>query len=244
VTRSAAPAAVEDSALFALIGRLADNKYWLGRRYAEWCNAAPTLESAVAAAAMAQDEIGHARSHYPLLRRFVGHDVEPEDRGVFQSMSALDHPFGGWVHFVAVNFLLDTALTTLFESARDSTYDDLRTRARRICGEEQVHWLHGVGWVRRLARESSGTRAALERALAGLRDEVMMWFGPPGNKEGERLLEARIISRSPDELRSDLLLRVEPALRGAGLTPIEESDGAQSRLPWDRWDSERYRLSD
>ncbi|HEV3310642.1 MAG TPA: Phenylacetic acid catabolic protein, partial [Chloroflexota bacterium] len=67
-----------DSALFSLIQRLADNKYWLGRRYAEWCTAAPTLESAVAASAMAQDEIGHARSHYPLFRQFTGIDTEPE----------------------------------------------------------------------------------------------------------------------------------------------------------------------
>ena len=49
-------------ALYALLSSLADNKYVLGRRYAEWCTGAPMLESAVAAAAMAQDELGHARS--------------------------------------------------------------------------------------------------------------------------------------------------------------------------------------
>ena len=45
-----------------LVASLADNKSALGRRYAEWAVSAPTLESAVAAAAMAQDELGHARS--------------------------------------------------------------------------------------------------------------------------------------------------------------------------------------
>ncbi len=55
-------------AVFGLIARLADNKYLLGRRYAEWCSSAPTLESSVAAAAMAQDELGHARALYPVLR--------------------------------------------------------------------------------------------------------------------------------------------------------------------------------
>ena len=48
--------------VFELLSSLADNKYVLGRRYAEWCTGAPMLESAVAAAAMAQDELGHARS--------------------------------------------------------------------------------------------------------------------------------------------------------------------------------------
>ena len=40
------------SAVIDLIAQLADNKLFLGRRYAEWCTGAPTLEAAVAAAAM------------------------------------------------------------------------------------------------------------------------------------------------------------------------------------------------
>src|SRR5579872_5003312 len=178
-TNLADQAAATDTALFGLIQRLADNKYWLGRRYAEWCTAAPTLESAVAAAAMSQDEIGHARSHYPLFRQFLGHDVEPEDRAEFHSLACLDRPFGGWTDFVATNYLVDTALTTVYEAARDSSYDDLRNRARRILGEEELHWLHGLGWVRRLARESPGTKEALERALSRLWTETTMWFGAP-----------------------------------------------------------------
>ena len=51
-----------------VISSLADNKAALGRRYGEWAVSAPTLESAVAAAAMAQDELGHARSTYPVLK--------------------------------------------------------------------------------------------------------------------------------------------------------------------------------
>ena len=51
--------------MISLIGSLADNKGALGRRYGEWAVSAPTIESAVAAAAMAQDELGHARSTYP-----------------------------------------------------------------------------------------------------------------------------------------------------------------------------------
>ena len=52
----------------SLVGSLADNKAALGTRYAEWAVSAPTLESAVAAAAMAQDELGHSRSTYPVLK--------------------------------------------------------------------------------------------------------------------------------------------------------------------------------
>ena len=57
-----------EACMASLVGSLADNKAALGRRYAEWAVSAPTLESAVAAAAMAQDELGHARSTYPVLK--------------------------------------------------------------------------------------------------------------------------------------------------------------------------------
>src|ERR1700744_3515808 len=55
--------------MISLIGSRADNKSALGRRYGEWAVSAPTIESAVAAAAMAQDELGHARSTYPVLAK-------------------------------------------------------------------------------------------------------------------------------------------------------------------------------
>src|SRR5436305_8991411 len=93
--------------MLALLTALADNKYVLGRRYAEWCTGAPMLESAVAAAAMAQDELGHARSFYPLLRGFpAGRDVQPmEEKGWQQrptsAMRCLDAPFASWTEFIA-----------------------------------------------------------------------------------------------------------------------------------------------
>ena len=47
---------IDNAALFAVLSSLADNKQAIGRRYAYWCNGAPALEAAVAAAAMTQDE--------------------------------------------------------------------------------------------------------------------------------------------------------------------------------------------
>jgi hypothetical protein len=66
------------AAMASLVASLADNKAALGRRYAEWAISAPTLESAVAAAAMAQDELGHARSTYPVLKA-LGVETAEED---------------------------------------------------------------------------------------------------------------------------------------------------------------------
>jgi len=101
-------------ALFAILSSLADNKQAIGRRYAYWCNGAPALEAAVAAAAMTQDELGHARTLYPLLADFTQAEadpsqVEPETRTLHYHLAFLDSDFQGWSDFVATNFLLDSA---------------------------------------------------------------------------------------------------------------------------------------
>src|SRR5438128_2174791 len=98
--------------MYGLLSSLADNKYVLGRRYAEWCTGAPMLESAVAAAAMAQDELGHARSFYPLLRGFPSarDAVQMEEKGWQQrptnAVACLDRSFATWSEFLAANFLV------------------------------------------------------------------------------------------------------------------------------------------
>src|SRR5439155_4282400 len=152
--------------MYALLLSLADNKYVLGRRYAEWCTGAPMLESAVAAAAMAQDELGHARSIYPMLRGFPNakETVQMEEKGWQQrptnAMTCLDRSFATWSEFLAANLLIDTAFTTLLSAAVSSPYEPLRQRAAKITQEEAGHWGHGAGWVRRAPAHLSAALAA------------------------------------------------------------------------------------
>ena len=141
---------IENAALFAILSSLADNKQAIGRRYAYWCNGAPALEAAVAAAAMTQDEIGHARTLYPLLEDFTQAEadprqVDPMTRTLQYHLSSLDHDFQGWSDFVATNFLVDTALTTFFAAAQNSRYEPLRQRSRKIVQEERLHEMHADG---------------------------------------------------------------------------------------------------
>jgi Phenylacetic acid catabolic protein len=74
----------------SFVGALADNKAALGRRYSEWAISAPTLESAVAAAAMAQDELGHARSTYPVLKALGAEGGEDEGFAGDRRLALLD----------------------------------------------------------------------------------------------------------------------------------------------------------
>jgi 1,2-phenylacetyl-CoA epoxidase catalytic subunit len=225
--------------MYALLSSLADNKYVLGRRYAEWCTGAPMLESAVAAAAMAQDELGHARSFYPLLRGFPG-PKEPqvaqmEEKGWQQrptnAMACLDRSFVSWSEFLAANLLVDTTFTTLLSATLVSPYEPLRQRAAKIVQEEAGHWVHGAGWARRAP-------AHLSAALAAVWDDAFTWFGQTNDPMLAPLAEAGVLSENPEGLRRNLRARLEPLLDEA-----EVGEPLFTRqLPWPRWDPTTRRL--
>ena len=201
--------------LAGLVARLADNKYFLGRRYAEWCTAAPTLESAVAAASMAQIEIGHARSLYPLLQEIAGESAETvvETRTNFMNAPFLDTAFESWTDFVAANFLFDTALSILLESALSSSVTELASRARRMLEEEPLHWLHGEGWTRRLAERGPAVRRALLDSFDRVMPEALAWF----EIASPSLVAEGILDSDTPELRRRFRDRIEAVLTETGL---------------------------
>ena len=121
--------ATATATMISLIGSLADNKSALGRRYGEWAVSAPTIESAVAAAAMAQDELGHARSTYPVLAKL---GVEREDEGLDagQPLELLARELPDWASMIAANLVVDGILTTFVATAHDSSMPE---EAATIC---------------------------------------------------------------------------------------------------------------
>lgn len=244
---------IDNAALFAILSSLADNKQAIGRRYAYWCNGAPALEAAVAAAAMTQDELGHARTLYPLLEDFTQAEedpwqVEPMTRTLRYHLATLDQDFAGWCDFVATNFLVDSALTTLFEAAQQSSYEPLRQRARKVVQEERMHFVHGEGWVRRLARTGGAVRATLVASLQRYWEETLCWFGPADDPPLLHLLQEGVIDASPDQLRSRYLQKIMPVVADLDIAvPVAFRPEARrwevsGALPWTRWNAASRRL--
>ena len=142
----------------SLVGSLADNKAALGRRYAEWAVSAPTLESAVAAAAMAQDELGHARSTYPVLKALGRADADDDGFGGDRRLALLDDELPDWNAFIAANLLVDGVLTTFVAACVDSSVEPMAQRAKKILQEEGSHRVHGEAWAKRLCRGDAARR--------------------------------------------------------------------------------------
>ena len=122
---------------------------------------APTLESAVAAAAMAQDEMGHARSTYPVLKALGAEAGDEGLEGRGRRLVLLDDELPDWMAFIAANLLIDGVLTTFVASCVDSSVDpDGPAREEDPPGGGLAPGARrGVG--RRLCRAGGGQRDAL-----------------------------------------------------------------------------------
>jgi ring-1,2-phenylacetyl-CoA epoxidase subunit PaaC len=212
LTTALAPAV--RAAVRNLILVLADSKRLLGMRYGEWILGAPELEAGIACASMAQDEWGHARLLYALLRDFDDdvHALElTRDPHEYASMEALDAEPADWPGLVALNALVDTALSVQCEALRGSAYPPIAQRVGKLLDEERFHDAHGVAWFRRLARGGDEARAAIFAAAAAILPGILAWFGP--DSERARLLaEAGIAQAAGSELRARYLERIAPLL--------------------------------
>jgi phenylacetate-CoA oxygenase PaaI subunit len=221
--------------LASLVASLADNKAALGQRYGEWAVSAPTLESAVAAAAMAQDELGHARSTYPVLAQ-LGVDTAREEGGGQRRLALLDSELPDWTAFVAANLLVDGMLTSFVAACRDSSLEPLAQRARKILQEEGSHRVHAEAWARRLCRRGETERDALVGRLREAWEQSSRWPGPDDDPGVRAALQAGCFALGPDQLRRQMR---------SWITDLLAAEGAEIELPeptdWSRWDPQRRR---
>ena len=226
--------------ILGLLLTLGDNKYKLGRRYSEWATSGPTLEASVAAASMTSDEMGHARSLYPLLRKFPDAPAElrkEEDRSDFANVALLDEPFRNWTDFIAATALFDRAMNVVIRSMRESAYGPFRHRAKKMLQEEQYHLLYADGWLETLAAEAA-TRTALKDSLNRYWTETLAWFGPDDDPIFSVAAKDRILDANGPTLRGrfvEELRRVIDRIDGLGF-PEDRP------LPWDRWNADKRRL--
>jgi ring-1,2-phenylacetyl-CoA epoxidase subunit PaaC len=245
---SALPAATV-SPLVDLVVALADNKHALGLRFAEWCSSGPTIEAGVAATAMAQDELGHARVLYGLLEELPGAPRRSDREwaaGDARTVDLLLRPLPSWPHVIVANVLLDGALTLVLETAVDSCYLPLRQRTRKLIEEERFHAVHGKGWLRQLAAEGPRVRRELEEIIHAAWVDTLCWFGPGAGGALVPLVQAGVLCEAGENVRQRFLRGVGRLLSEAGVAaPLQRTEGGwvpAEPLPWARWDEASRRV--
>ncbi len=236
-------------ALVDLIVALADNKHALGLRYGEWCTCGPTIEAGVAATAMAQDELGHARVLYGLLEELPGAPHRSEHEwvaGDARTVGLLQQPFPGWPHLIVANVLLDGAFGCVLESALESRFLPIRQRARKLIEEEQFHAIHGRGWLRQLAAEGPAVRAQIGAIIRQAWPDALCWFGPDAGGALVPLVRVGVLQEAGEAVRQRFLRSVGPIFRAAALAVPLQLEGERWRLteplPWSDWDEPLRRV--
>lgn len=229
-------AAPEPGPLARHILSLADTKRLLGIRYSDWILGSPSIETGIAASAMAQDEWGHARLLYSMLKRLGFDPVAVEqDRpaGRYYSAPALDDPFPDWAAFVAATVIVDGALAVALESFAHGSFALARSRVPKMLAEEEFHRQFGAAWFARLANAGGEGAARLEGAARAMLPTTLAWL-LPGDSAYETLV-AECGLWETARVREGFEARVGAELAAVGLS-LDEIPPARAG-----WDPERRR---
>jgi len=222
--------------MISLIGSLADNKGALGRRYGEWAVSAPTIESAVAAAAMAQDELGHARSTYPVLAKLGVERSEESGLDTGHPMFVISQELPDWASFIAANLVVDGVLTTFVAGARESSIEPLAHRARKILQEEGAHRVHAEAWARRIVTAGGEDLRLLVQRIEEMWAQAARWPGPDSDPGYRDALAQGMVRDGPLAIRDRVRDWLIALMEGFGVSVSLPEPG-----DWSDWDPQRRR---
>ena len=221
----------ERAALRRLILGLADTKRLLGIRYSDWLLGAPSIETGIAASSMCQDEWGHARLLYAMLKDLGDDPQEIEhDRSAdaYASADPLDAECPDWPAVVAMNVVVDGALTVALGAFGEGRYDMARSRVPKMLAEEEFHRDFGHAWFRRLTAVPEARAllaAAVERALP----RIIAWLTP--DDDAHTIVVAAGLTSSSEVLEAAFQESVSDVL---AMLELAVDRSSAEREGWDR----------
>jgi ring-1,2-phenylacetyl-CoA epoxidase subunit PaaC len=189
-----------------LLLSVADDKFVLGHRNADWTGLAPILEEDIAFSSLAQDELAHAAALYQMAADLLKTKVDPlaygrkpEDYRCAQIVELSDE--FDWAVAIGRNFFCDHFDFVRLGRLAQSSYTPLAELCARLVAEEQIHVNHVDSWIRRLGQGSAEARGRIESALRRLAPLASMLFEPT---EGiERLESSGIYPGSQAQMFAD-----------------------------------------
>lgn len=234
----------EQAALEELLFGLADDEYVVAERYVEWQIFAPTLESDLALANIAQDEYGHARLWYDLLQEFGYREADllwERDPADFRHATLVEQPFaeGDWADAVVRSYLYDTAEILRLEALTDTSYAPLADRVPKAIDEEGYHREHAQSWLERLTVGAGDTESAesvdasddapdrdahrtVQAALNRLFPHALTIFEP--GEYADEIVEFGFQTETLGAMRDQWLDTTIPYLESLGLTVPDPAD--------------------
>jgi ring-1,2-phenylacetyl-CoA epoxidase subunit PaaC len=223
------------AALQRHILRLADSKRLMGIRYSDWNLGAPTVETGIAMSSMTQDEWGHARLLYSMLKEL---DVDPmeieHDRPAehYANIRSVDEAYPDWAATVAAIVIVDGALSTAIAAFSRGSFEPAQSRCAKMVLEEEFHVSMGAAWYRRLAASSDEAKALLRQATDRFLPDALAWLGT--EDEASRLM----LDAGVTDSGLDLVAAFKDAVRAVLASGGVDVDAVQ---PAEGWDAARGR---
>lgn len=208
------------TALADLLLSLADDKFILGHRNADWTGLGPILEEDIAFSSLAQDDLAHALALYQFVAQLTG---DQADRLAYgrqpheyrcAALVELEDEFD-WAVAIVRHFLCDH-----FEQARlgrlaRCAHRPLRELAGRMLAEERLSLGHADQWIVRLGRSGGDARSRVQAALVRLAPLGCELLEPT---RGIAELEASGLYPATGDLFAEWSGAVTNVLEAAGLT--------------------------
>ena len=204
-----------------LISRLlafADDELILAHRNSEWVGHAPILEEDIALANITQDELGHAKLFYDLIKELNNSDpdqlVYQRDAKHYRSTQMVELPKGDWAFTMIRQFLFDAYEVLLYQGLSKSSYQPLADATNKMLREDKFHLQHSKLWLERLGLGSKEANLRSQKALNELWSYVFQLFDM--TEEDETLAQEGLMPNLT-ELKHNWLALVIPEIEDAEL---------------------------
>jgi ring-1,2-phenylacetyl-CoA epoxidase subunit PaaC len=171
-----------------LLLSVADDKFILGHRNADWTGLAPILEEDIAFSSLSQDEIAHATALYQMIAGFLGTKPDklafgrkPEEYRCAQLVELSDEY--NWAMAICRNFFCDHFDSLRLRRLAQSKYTPLAQLAARLAAEEQIHIEHVDSWMKRLGQGGEDASRRMQEELDRLTPLASLLFEPAKGQE-------------------------------------------------------------
>jgi ring-1,2-phenylacetyl-CoA epoxidase subunit PaaC len=153
-----------------LLLSIADDKFILGHRNADWTGLAPVLEEDIAFSSLSQDEIAHATALYQIVATLQGTTADtlafgrkPDEYRCAQLVELSDE--FNWATALTRNFFCDHFDFLRLNRLARSSYTPIAQLGARLAAEEQIHVEHVDSWLRRLGRGGEQAHGRMQETL-------------------------------------------------------------------------------
>ncbi|MBM7717023.1 Phenylacetic acid catabolic protein [Siminovitchia sp. FSL H7-0308] len=160
-----------------LLEAIADNKYVLGDRLVEVGVSGPNLEATLAAIAMAQGELGHARLLYNWIFDLKGlkgkkPSIENQTGKAFHEVIKVQN----WISLIAALYTVSTAVDIVLKAILETGNEKVISRIQKLVNEQKEHIIYSKQWAQQLLNDEGLIPVKFKDAINIVLPEVKQWL--------------------------------------------------------------------